>query len=344
MCLALLVAVWCAITGMASTVTETDVYVNKTLSNLCPYMNFCHRNASKVFEDDEHKPCCAPCSCEDDCFELESCCPDKVSSHPQAAPLTCKETEVKRLGSVSGPSFYPVYRVVDTCPVGERNLTLVQKCRGENRTDIKDYQWVSDKRTGRIFQNHYCARCHDYNQIEVWDIQTQCIQALQAGFKYVANILMNVVDCNIINVAPDSFETLVQKYICSDEKGVPKCNEIGASLNHSDACATIWLPYVNKNNIYKNVYCYMCSDYFEFESVPEVCEKSDGEYRTDTNFQLLLNFGNLKDEDDSDATVCDIDEIFDIRLVCISNYKNIGGRIMGQPPSYPAENENARFK
>ena len=46
---------------------------------LCPYSNFCHFNASDELENDsKYQPCCEACSCDDSCFETETCCPDKT--------------------------------------------------------------------------------------------------------------------------------------------------------------------------------------------------------------------------------------------------------------------------
>ena len=316
MWLTLQIAIWYVSVVWANPDLETDLYVNKTLSSLCPYMDFCHRKASKVLDDDDRIPCCSPCSCDDDCFEFENCCPDKIIRDPQARPLSCKRSEVKGLGSVTYTPNSPMYRVVDTCPVDERNLTLIKKCRGENRTDIKDYQWVSDNTTGRIFQNHHCSRCHNYNHVEVWNIRTACTSALLSDFKSFADILLNSDDCNIINDVPDTFETLVRKYECIGSPGGSICNETWANMTHIDACDRYWLPYHLDRTSFKNVYCFMCSRFFGGMSVPEVIEKRDYDTeKTSNTFSLVLNFRTLKYDNDYEAFVCDIDELFDRRLV-----------------------------
>ena len=51
--------------------------VNK-IRQVCPYTNFCHQNASLTMKEDSQAPCCRACSCANDCWIRNNCCPDKI--------------------------------------------------------------------------------------------------------------------------------------------------------------------------------------------------------------------------------------------------------------------------
>lgn len=95
-------------------------------ASLCPFTNFCHTNATKVIPDKSLEPCCRPCFCDDDCWELDNCCPDKEKITLSSEVLPCKDTEVKVVegsGIVTDSDKW-YFRVVDKCPSSEENTTL----------------------------------------------------------------------------------------------------------------------------------------------------------------------------------------------------------------------------
>ena len=309
------VVLWSIILGVASNAVDTNMYVANTLPTLCPYMHFCERNATKRLDDKEHIACCDSCSCDDHCVEFENCCPDKNITNLPARSLSCKSTTVK-LSLRASHTGDPYYRTVDRCPADERNLTLFDKCRGDNLTDIQDYLWVTDSITGRTFQNHHCARCHGVYETEVWDIRTRCTKALHSNFKSVTDILLKENDCGIINTPPKTIDKMVQKYRCF-KTGLLMCTETGTNKTLIDACESQSINYFSSSRkfVYKNVYCFMCSK--PLNPVQEVCDRKSGEPKTDSSFSFVLSGRRLREDYTIEPFQCDVEEIFDMRLVCI---------------------------
>ena len=300
----------------ADRTADAQAFANRTLQSYCPYMNFCHRNATRQpdFIDNHQGPCCLPCSCDDDCVELENCCPDKDTSHIHASPLDCRKDEVKPGGiNLDNPLLY---RVVDKSPENERNLALVQKCRGNNRMELSDYIWVSDTTTGKIFRNRYCANCHGVDKFESWNIKTKCIHTFPSNINSFANLLVTDPACSIINVMPDYLANVTWKFRCI-EFGQSNCEKKTTNVTLVDACNMYNLPVQasERRFVFRNVFCQLCVDPL-WE--PETCFSIANFFgtRTETSYGFLLDFRNL-DETDTDRLRCDVDSIFDIRSVCI---------------------------
>ena len=135
-------------------------------------------------------PCCTPCSCLDNCWGLGNCCPDKELIGHSAPELKCALAMVKEPGitEYNGYNYgIPRYRIVSSCPNEENNKTLVDKCASKNKTSILDYTWVTDESTGMIFQNEYCARCHNVDRYFKWQIRTTYRSVLSANFSSLPN-------------------------------------------------------------------------------------------------------------------------------------------------------------
>ena len=300
----------------ADRAADTQAFANRTLQSYCPYMNFCHRNATRQpdFINDEHGTCCLPCSCDDDCVGLENCCPDKDISHLLASPLDCKEDEVKPVSTiVYRPLFY---RVIDKCPKPEQNPILAQKCIGENRTELTDYIWVSDPLNGKIFQNRYCANCHGVDKFELWNIETDCTQIFPSNINSFANMLVIDPKCNIINVMPEYLANVTWKFRCFNN-GQSNCEKTTSNVTLVDACTMYNLPVYESISgfVFRNVFCQLCVDpLWELKT----CSSIDNFFgkRTETSYGFLLDFRNL-DEADNDRLQCDVDCILDTRSVCI---------------------------
>ena len=246
-------------------------------NNLCPYTNYCHTNASEEFNhtDDDMRPSCLPCSCDADCWLLGNCCPDKEETTEHTLILPCKLSKVKEM--INRKSSFSLkdilkqraganYRVIDTCPPYETNGTLLQRCQGSDTLSartLSEYIWVSDSITGLIYQNIYCIKCHAIEQFWYWRIQTSCMDILNVDVN--AETLLSM-DCDIINVAPESKAALVVKYQCFDYKLEDfdlNCN-MNAELNYDfvTACKRSTWPYLNgfarSIFLYKNVFCFAC--------------------------------------------------------------------------------------
>lgn len=199
--------------------------VKEVGNTLCPYMNFCHTSASREINETSYSILsCLPCGCDDDCWELHTCCPDKEELIPHPEILPCKLSKVKEgfNGTEKLPSTTDLlheraganYRVVDSCPSSENNRTLKRKCEGIDRETLSDYIWVSDSTNGRIYQNIHCIRCHGVEHFWYWSVKTTCQEILEAAVNIEETLLS--MDCGITNVVPKDKTTLVAKYQCYD--------------------------------------------------------------------------------------------------------------------------------
>ena len=332
MWLGLVIVILSPISMETDRTADTLIFVNRTLQSYCPYMNFCHRNATQQLEylDDKQGPCCTPCSCDDDCVEFDNCCPDKDITHIRVhtSPLICKSIEVKKNAIVEGPGPSLQFRVVDKCATGEKNETLIKKCSDENRTELYDYIWVSDTESGRVFQNHYCARCHGIERLEMWNVKTYCMHIFPTSIQSFTDMLLNNPRCNIINVVPDHLASVTRKYVCVD-LGQSDCEEVTANQTLLDACARYALPFIMpvSGHLYRNVFCLLCIARLDSANGTDICytDNESNDFRTQTGLGFLLNFKDLN-EDSIDTLQCDTDAILDIKSVCTYSHRVGGNR------------------
>ena len=156
--------------------------IKSTAQTYCPFNDYCTFNKTNTFvdyTDGYYMPCCSPCSCDESCWMLDTCCPDLPTTRPLGHEVvTCKSTVFEYTGRVNpnytiiGHSFLSErYQVIDKCPPDYNgNMATLNKCI--NATQIKpdslhDIVVVSD--TGnhnRIFINKYCAECHGVTAIK----------------------------------------------------------------------------------------------------------------------------------------------------------------------------------
>ena len=275
-------------------------------NRVCPYTNYCHTDASREFNytaDKESMPSCLPCSCDDECWMLDNCCPDKGEITQHSLIIPCKLSQVMTrldrevefdmeviLKQRAGAN----YRIIDACPPGETNMTLSQKCQGLNKTSLSDYVWVSDSVTGMIYQNIYCIKCHAIEQFWHWMIQTSCKEILETGVN--AEKLLSM-DCDIINVVPQSEAALVAKYQCFDfdlEANVDWNCSLTTELNQDfvTACSRSTWPFLVGNAIsismYKNVFCFACQ--FGIEAIIDDVSVQGKMHPLWPPFSALINY------------------------------------------------------
>ena len=285
---------------------------------VCPYSNFCHTNATKVHEDtSELEPCCEPCSCEDTCSELGNCCPDKQPRQTLIS-AACKDTLTKQ-----GNKLYTLnsYFVVDHCPAEEKNTTLREKCQSRNKSSIEDYVWVSDKLTGKIFENKYCALCNGVGESLPWNIRTTCKDILAVSLSETVDFILSN-PCSIINEAPKMLMDVTNRFVCLLPE-ITQCNETGAwekyDQNLDIACNALMqtvvsysdVDHTRRGRVYKNVFCFICNI---GESPPALCQKrSKSRSVYPSGFTALFDFKFLTQPKESNTVkgVCDVDEILD---------------------------------
>ena len=298
-------------------------------SHLCPYTDFCHTKASKVFTYPTHdyEPCCNQCSCNDNCLETNSCCPDKTIVSDNPTLLVCKSTMVKKRGGYKDNRFYnglvggiKSYLITDRCPAGEQDIDIQHRCLGMKRITLDDYLWVSDSATGKIFNNHHCAQCHGIENWKTWNIRTQCHIDIDSRFENLTATLLSD-ECNIINEIPGEHAAEADKYKCYTP-AISVCNQTGLWKRYDgdvdEACKKNTVPFFQIDGlnvvIYKNLFCYVCNA-GDASSADMVCPSMNTDARfTGSSFNALIDFVGRK-EDKETSSVCAVDQIHDKYMV-----------------------------
>ena len=311
---------------------ETTGWIHNITSQLCPYTDFCHTKASKVFNYtvQDLAPCCGDCSCDDDCIETNSCCPDKTVVSHNSTGLVCKNTMVKKRPGRRGDNrnydglSYGIkrYYITASCPAGLTDEAIQHRCLGTNRTTLDDFVWVLDTATGKIFQNYHCAKCHGIESWETFNIRTQCVNKHETNFENLTMALLSE-DCNIINEISDEYAATTDKYQCFTPT-ILVCNQTGRweqyDADIDEACQRQTVPFFQTDLfttvIYKNPFCYVCN--IEKISGSElVCPVMNFHGRFNGfNFDALINYKRRSRQEDERAdSVCAVDQLYDKYMV-----------------------------
>ena len=302
-------------------------WIHNITSQLCPYTDFCHTKASKVFNYavQDQAPCCSDCSCDDDCIETNSCCPDKAMVSHNSTGLVCKNTMTKKRSKNRDTrnndglsNGIKRYFITDSCPAGETDKDIQHRCLGTNKTTLDDFVWVLDTATGKIYQNYHCAKCHGIESWETFNIRTQCSNNIDNNFDNLTTTLLSE-DCNIINEISDKHAATTEKYRCYTPT-ISVCNQTGQWRHYDadidEACQRNMVPFfqadVFKTVIYKNHFCYVCNTE-KMSGAELVCPAMNVAERFDgATFDALINYmGKSRKENDRADSVCAVDQIYD---------------------------------
>ena len=291
-------------------------------SEWCPYTKFCLTDARQIKPNNTKVPCCQPCFCDDDCWILDNCCPDKkLRNEPRPPILPCIDAYATR-SKYSNP-LDGFYRVIDSCPSPEGISYPETKCSSNNRTSVEDFIWVSDKR-GKIYRNKHCAKCNGINDTVPWQILTTCYNIMKANFVDFMETLLSA-ECNIINVVPEDLEHITAKYKCYDPSKLvyTSCNESGL-MSHYDsevetACEQSSWPLPWNRQLAKNIICFMCNQGLHAPSASHNGQCNlNGDRNEDTLITFLIDYKSITVDTGEKKSNCDIDEIADESLVRIA--------------------------
>ena len=297
--------------------------VRYLVSEWCPYTKFCNTDARKIKPASTKEPCCKPCYCDDDCWIFDNCCPDKeLVNEPRPPIVPCTDSYGSRSEDLNPCDGF--YRVIDSCPSPEGTSYPELKCNRNNRTSLEDFIWVSDK-TGRIYQNIYCAKCYGINETIQWQIRTTCYDIMKSNFVDFKEALLSV-KCNIINTEPEELEHITAKYKCCNPSKLKytSCNESGL-MTHYDpevgtACEKSSWPFKRAYYFLKNVFCVMCNQdfYVPHASYDGLCDFHSKREKEDTFITFLIDYKRITADTAETESKCSMDEIFDEILVRIA--------------------------
>ena len=299
-------------------------------SQLCPYSNYCHTSAASDIRNQTHVPCCLPCSCDDDCWIEDNCCPDKVSEEHEKPALKCKLSMTKISSLHTNDQYrndlFKRFRVVDYCPGPDTESDLVQKCSGENAPDLESYRWVSDETTGFIYQNRFCAKCNGVSDYVQWEIiVTHCKDIFENPSQFNDVIMLDT--CSIVNAVPDKLKDTTDRFRCYLPQ-YSTCNMTGqweVYDSQIDTACSVYTAYFFlvrvKLVIYKNAFCYACNT-GSIESINTICPIEAINEMDRVNYLALtvLIDGAVLEAYKTPETVdrkCETDEVYDVFMVRI---------------------------
>ena len=237
----------------------------------------------------------------------------------------CKSSATKSEPSKQYDENPLPYLIYDTCSDHSPDFYLSEKCGGVNKANVEDYNWVSDKETGRIYQNVYCATCNGVKEWVPWKIRTTCQEVKTADFDEVSDILLDP-KCDIINVVPEEFQETIRKYRCFFPDRYSRCNmsgqwELYDAYTYA-ACETFNLPFYQDSPrgglsaIYKNIFCFICNKNIPLNWAMKMCKGlEDSSRNVAPTFTAIINFATPKDVK-VDRT-CAASEVYDTHMVSV---------------------------
>ena len=307
---------------------DTRDWRQNITSRLCPYTDMCLTKASQEFtHPTDYEPCCSDCNCNADCIETNSCCPDSTVASDIPSERVCKSTMVKKRdrerefydGFVDGINSY---FIINRCPAVELDINVKDKCLGIDKTKLDEYIWVSDTISGKIFQNHHCAKCHGIKDWTSWNIRTQCSRIYDTSFVNITATLYSD-DCNIITEAPDELAAKTNNDRCYTPT-ITVCNQTGLWSSYDvyvdEECKRNTAPYFQTDgldmNIYKNIFCFVCNT-GDISSAQMVCParfSNDSARFQDNSFIALIDYRGRQGGQDT-GSMCAVDQVHDTYMV-----------------------------
>ena len=308
------------------------------LQHMCPYNDFCQVQARQEMEEKAEFPCCRPCSCDKECEHLRSCCPDiegkgndlvETKDETDTPSLTCKSVTLgwtkplmSTINDVSLNRKHPAphFLITDRCPNNETDSDLKRKCDSIDMSSFDGFVWVSDKATGQIFQNRFCAKCHGVTHYVYWTIGIkECTSALDESLPI--NYILQNNNCLFILNEPSEIGTVASKYRCF-VPDISQCNQTGTWTQFNKTiyagCETFDMPFITEtvggsiDIVYKNKFCMICNNP-PLDRIKELCSEKNFRFEISVSFIGIIDFNRLHEK--TYETSCESDEVFDHVLV-----------------------------
>ena len=300
---------------------QDNVDVINAFRQACPYTNFCQQNASQTIKGDSQvAPCCRDCSCADDCWKRDNCCPDKIVKEKRETTEleSCKDTYVKKsIYNVYTPNGFGVrkrYFVIESCPGTEIGGILEQKCAGAVAVTFNDLIWVSDTKTNKIYNNRFCAECNGVRKYKKWGLSTTCRSDLLWIQNFSENVGSFPDSCSLV-VIPPNRKAYENQCLTPD---ISTCNETGLWQTKDSVieslCKNHQMMFVKEHlsmvHIYRNMFCSLCNS---SPGAPEedICgNEAKGQKSGHSSFTAILNIFEADDNLET-KNKCNVDEVED---------------------------------
>ena len=296
------------------------------LYDLCPYTNYCTRNATKRLDEDNKTPCCDFCSCTDDCWERGNCCLDKHNIVSRQPLTSCVDITGRKMFHGT-PRSLPQYYVIQRCPT--LNDTLTEKCSGNHQSSLNDFMWVTDVHTNKIYNNKYCAACHGVVNFTQWHVATDCLVSMDGQTSLIDALDYVINTCTLFNVPLNNGEEQINRCFVPD---FSFCNETGKwQINDpalESACRSFEQLYHHEENsfnyFFRNVYCFLCNSEPHDHEFNGICDAKISSFPKTLGFTAILDYTAVEKAIATradGAPVCPSDEIgdpFQVLVLCLN--------------------------
>ena len=262
-------------------------------SRKCPYIAFCHKPNSSVYNGDASgslSPCCKECSCKDSCVEEGSCCPDYFTkdflTETAHTHLSTMEQSITTKG-LDGTECVKIqhgpfrnqkgYMMVATCPSTYDDVVVKNKC--EMKLDyhfafnLLDHVPVTDIDRVQTYKNRHCGQCNmqTNSSFRVWNISLTC----ELSFFYfnlfpvkdVFTFIESAVSDSSCNLSFEDQTTDISENTtltnCTYNTMIDKCNNDTSNDDLHTLCSQYTWPIETRvkveNRLYKNYACMLCN-------------------------------------------------------------------------------------
>lgn len=275
--------------------SSLDVLI-KLEKTFCPYRRYCNASSSSDTPslDALQRPCCLNCSCSDDCYQYDNCCPDKTA---QVANLTTiagdgvgslEKTFVKArfvcrtpqlVSSSQADMEAKSYYMIDRCDDSYLGLRRKIKCEADwNLGSFLEQIPLYVPEKNILYKNVHCAACNfeRLKKARFAEANLRCQQDALGEFIGLgdpADIFAYITDnrapaCNIFFEVPNDLQ--------NPELGVTECSPIDVSACNmtglwelydaelEDGCRNYYAPWTSVQKyrsriVYKNLACLKCN-------------------------------------------------------------------------------------
>ena len=283
----------------------------------CTEVSLCTlRVLNEVSKNTTSLSCCHPCSCEADCIETGTCCPDyhlideigtKISNSisefsdrltiSDQANFTGKQQDQLTCIEASEPKFRHIYErskvtysMAARCP-SKSILEISKKCEQPKDIDIFEYDLfipVTSLKTGTTYRNKYCFLCNEGSNGttdgEFWRTSMACgfrfhkVYRQVTPYDFFTTVMKRKLFYCYLLFKPPSTDIVANR---CEFVNIDTCPE-GSNNQLNEICKSFHLPvtfypYSWRSDRYRNIGCFLCNTDKEFKPV---CESIDGnEYR-----------------------------------------------------------------
>ena len=240
----------------------------------CPFTNSCQKENAQDSDYRSANNCCHPyCSCDlSTCKTLGNCCPD-VGDIGKPITDKCLSAMYQTFqGPDDGLNMPGRYFVMDECPDGYEDVTVVRKCTGYNHKKLDETWFVSSVDNRLVFRNKYCALCHGVTQYNNWKLGIyDCGEGLdEMKTSTLTNMDQLIMEhCKWFSFPPNNAVGNETRCFIAHYN---KCNQTGQWDSYNETielgCNLYKQPYFYKKRtailIFENVYCYLCNENVDF--------------------------------------------------------------------------------